>query len=59
MLTGVGVWMAWANVMTTVTSLRFEKPRITAEWLLVFPFGGLVGLAYVIWILIHFDNVYG
>ena len=59
LLTGVGVWMLWSNVMTTVTSLRFEKPRISAAWLLVFPFGGVVGLAYLIWILVHFDWVYG
>ena len=59
LLTGVGVWMVWSNVMTTVTSLRFEKPRITAAWLLVFPFGTLVGLSYLIWILVHFDALYG
>ena len=59
LLTGVGVWMLWSNVMTTVTSLRFEKPRISAAWLLVFPFGGVVGRAYLIWILVHFDWVYG
>jgi hypothetical protein len=45
--------------MTTVTSLRFEKPRITAESLLVFPFGTLVGAFYLIWILIHFGIVCG
>ncbi len=59
LLTGVSVWMIWANVMTTVTSLRFEKPRITLPWLVVFPFGLIVGLAYFVWILIHFEAVYG
>jgi hypothetical protein len=58
-LTGVSVWMLWANVMTTVTSLRFERPRITVQWLLVFPFGALVGLAYLCWVGIHFGAVFG
>lgn len=58
LLTGVSVWMLWANVMTTVTSLRFEKPHISAQWLLVFPFGGVVGLAYLTWILVHFGVVF-
>ena len=58
LLTGVSVWLVWANVMTTVTSLRFEKPRITLPWLVVFPFGALVGLAYFVWVLIHFQAMY-
>ena len=59
LLAGVSVWLVWANVMTTVTSLRFEKPRITLQWLLVFPFGSFVGLAYLLWMLIHFEALYG
>jgi hypothetical protein len=58
-IAGVSVWFVWANVMTTVTSLRFEKPRITLQWLFVFPLGILVGLGYWIWILVHFHLVYG
>jgi hypothetical protein len=58
MLAGVSVWLVWASVMTTVTSLRFEKPQITLPWLVVFPFGAIVGLAYLVWILIHFEAVY-
>ncbi len=58
MLAGVSVWLVWANVMTTVTSLRFEKPRITLSWLVVFPFGLIVGLAYLVWILVHFNVLY-
>jgi hypothetical protein len=34
LLAGVSVWLVWANVMTTITSLRFEKPHITVQWLL-------------------------
>ena len=59
LLVGVGTWLLWANVMTTVTSLRFEKPRLTMPWLVVFPFGGLVGAAYLAWILVHFRTVFG
>ncbi len=58
LLAGVSVWLVWSNVMTTATSLRFEKPRITIEWLIVFPFGMAVGVAYLVWILLHFDAIY-
>lgn len=54
----VSFWFVWANIMTTVTSLRFEKPRITLNWIIVFPFGILVGLAYIGWTIIHFDLIY-
>lgn len=51
-------WWIWANTMTTATSLRFEKPKITLNWLIVFPFGALLGLAYLVWFIIHFDAVF-
>ena len=54
----VGFWFAWTNTMTTATSLRFEKPKITLSWLIVFPSGILLGLAYLAWTLIHFDIIY-
>ena len=54
----VSFWFVWANVMTTATSLRFEKPSISLNWFITFPFGGLVGLAYIIWTLVHFDSIY-
>jgi len=54
----VSFWWVWANIMTTVTSLRFEKPRITFMWFIVFPFGILVGLAYIMWTIVHFDIIY-
>jgi hypothetical protein len=58
LLTWVSFWFVWANIMTTATSLRFEKPKITLTWLIVFPLGSLVGLAYFVWTLIHFDIIY-
>ena len=54
----VSFWFVWANIMTTVTSLRFEKPRINLRWLVTFPLGALVGLAYIVWTLVHFDPIY-
>lgn len=51
-------WFVWANIMTTATSLRFEKPRINLTWLLVYPFGSLVGLAYFAWTVFHFDIIF-
>jgi hypothetical protein len=58
LLAWVSFWFVWANIMTTATSLRFEKPKITLSWLIVFPFGALVGLAYFIWTLFHFDAIF-
>jgi hypothetical protein len=54
----VSFWFVWANVMMAATSLRFEKPKISFSWFMVFPFGALVGLAYIVWTLIHFDTIY-
>jgi hypothetical protein len=53
----VSFWLVWANIMTTATSLRFYHPRITVAWFVTFPFGALVGLAYIIWVVLHFDAV--
>lgn len=54
----VSFWFVWANVMTTATSLRFEKPKINLSWFITFPFGILVGLAYIVWTIVHFDTIY-
>jgi len=53
----VSFWWIWANIMTTSTSLRFEKPKITLEWIIVYPFGILVGLSYIVWAVVHFDFI--
>jgi len=58
-LTALGaLWFLWANIMTTATSLRFEKPRITFSWFMVFPFGALIGLAYIIWTFLHLNLIF-
>ena len=58
-LTGLAsFWFLWANIMTTATSLRFEKPKISFSWFIVFPFGALVALAYIILTLVHFDAIF-
>ena len=54
----VSFWFLWTNIMTTATSLRFEKPRITLQWFMVFPFGSIVGLAYIVWTFLNFDTIY-
>lgn len=58
-LAGIAFWMVWINLVTTITSLRFENPRITLAWLIVFPSGILVGLAYLVWLGAHFGLIYG
>jgi hypothetical protein len=58
-LTGLAsFWFLWANVMATATSLRFERPKITLMWFIVFPFGAIVALAYIVWTLVHFDAIF-
>ncbi|MFC2072796.1 hypothetical protein ACFLUU_08925 [Chloroflexota bacterium] len=58
-LTGLAsFWFLWANVMTTATSMRFEKPKITTTWLIAFPFGAFLALAYIVWSLIYFQEIF-
>jgi hypothetical protein len=57
-LSMVSFWFVWANIMTTVTSLRFEKPKITLVWFIAFPFGILVGLSFIAWTLFHFEKIF-
>jgi hypothetical protein len=52
-------WFLWANTMTTITSLRFERPKITFQWIVVFPFGAVVGLSYLAWTVVHFELLFG
>jgi hypothetical protein len=54
----VSFWWIWANIMTTSTSLRFEKPKITLNWIIVFPSGAFIGLAYILWTVVHFHTIY-
>ena len=54
----VSFWFVWANIMTTATSLRFENPKLTLNWWITFPGGILVGLAYILWTIVHFDTIY-
>lgn len=51
-------WFLWANIMTTSTSLRFENPKLTLMWFITFPLGAIVGFAYIIWTIIHFNLIY-
>ena len=55
----VSFWFLWANFMTTITSLRFEKPKVTFQWFVVFPLGAVVGLSFLAWTVAHFDTVFG
>jgi hypothetical protein len=52
-------WFLWINTATTVTSLRFQKPRFTFNWFLVFPVGAILGLIYIVWSLVHIELVLG
>jgi hypothetical protein len=57
LLAMAGFWWVWANIMTTSTSLRFEQPKITLAWLIVFPTGILIGLATIAWTVVHFNVI--
>jgi len=54
----IAFWMVWINLATTATSLKFERPQITLMWFITFPFAGLVGLAFLLWISVHFEAVF-
>jgi len=58
LLTMIAFWFMWANLMTTATSLRFEHPQLSLNWWIAFPTGIIIGLAYIIWTVIHFDLIY-
>ncbi|MBN1200245.1 MAG: hypothetical protein JXJ20_00175 [Anaerolineae bacterium] len=51
-------WYVWGNTMTTATSLRFQKPKITPVWFISYPLGILIGLVYIIWTLANFDTIF-
>ncbi|CAN8075363.1 unnamed protein product [Agarophyton chilense] len=55
----IAMLFVWGNVMTTATSLRFHKPRLTFEWFVTFPFGLLLGFAYLVWMIVCFDALVG
>jgi hypothetical protein len=54
----VAFWFVWTNIMTTTTSLKFENPKLTLNWIIVFPTGIFVGLATILWTVIHFNTIY-
>ncbi|MBU0520285.1 hypothetical protein KKA00_09470 [bacterium] len=51
-------WFLWINSVTTITSLRFAKPKITLEWFVVFPLGAVLGLIYLVWTCIYLRSVW-
>lgn len=57
-LSMVSFWFIWANIMTTFTSLKFAKPKITMEWLIVFPSGIVIGAAFVMWLVFNFNAIF-
>ena len=58
LLTLASFWFVWANIMTSATSLKFAKPKISVAWFITFPFGTLTGLAYIIWVILHFETIF-
>ncbi|MHA2103634.1 MAG: hypothetical protein ACW981_09405 [Candidatus Hodarchaeales archaeon] len=51
----VSFWYIWVNTAFTITSLRFEKPKITFSWIIAYPFGTVLGLGYFIWLISHLE----
>ena len=52
-------WYLWANTMTTATSLRFENPKCTISWFFTFPLQVVLGLSYLIWLFVYFEEIFG
>ena len=51
-------WFVWINAACTITSLKFHKPKITVMWFIVFPFGAIIGLIYLVWSLVYFNRIF-
>jgi hypothetical protein len=51
-------WFVWTSSAFTITSLRFENPKISFDWFIVFPLGALVGLIYIVWVVANFDKIF-
>jgi hypothetical protein len=51
-------FFVWINTATTITSLRFRKPKITLNWFIIFPFGAILGFAFLVWTIIHFNIIF-
>lgn len=51
-------FFVWINTAFTVTSLKFENPELSLEWFAVYPFGILLGIAYLVWMGVYFDGMY-
>jgi hypothetical protein len=58
LLAMVSFFFVWINSATTATSLKFQKPKITFNWFIVFPFGAILGFAFLVWTIVHFDLIY-
>ncbi|MBC8506643.1 MAG: hypothetical protein ISR58_12720 [Anaerolineales bacterium] len=58
LLSMIAFWFVWANLMTTATSLKFENPKLTLKWIIVFPTGIFIGLATILWTVVNFDIIY-
>jgi len=51
-------FFVWFNTAATITSLRFQNPKLSPDWFITFPSGAILGLAYLIWTVIHFDVIF-
>jgi len=54
----VSFWFLWVNLATTVTSLKFRKPKLNFSWFMTFPFGSLMSLAYILWTIFYYDVIF-
>ena len=51
-------FFVWINTATTITSFKFYKPKITLNWFIIFPFGAILGFAFLVWTIIHFEIIF-
>ena len=54
----VSFFFVWVNVAFTKTSLRFREPKMTVNWFIVYPFGAILGAAYLLWTMVHFEMIF-
>jgi hypothetical protein len=53
-------WCVYINIVTTSTSIRFEKPKESLLlWFFTYPFCAFLGAAYIAWSLYYFPVLFG
>ncbi|MBT3224302.1 MAG: hypothetical protein HN348_34985 [Proteobacteria bacterium] len=51
-------WFVWVNIATTVSIIKFHKPKANFEWLFSYPGLVALGLAFLVWEFVHWNTIF-